>query len=209
MSTIRFRYFEQSMTSATLQHWPARLVPPPRMVMGAPKRRAAATDSTTSCGVRGTTTPIGTWRSLDRSVEQTARLPSPKRLDQSGVSQEAGDPPAARDVGLNDVERLRFEEQTEVGWLVTVLSARDLHPGRCAVAQQPQPRHVGAHHRLFEPGDAHLRESVGKRERLFAVVRAVRVHEQLDSAADRLARGMDARQVALGLPADLHLHHGE
>ena len=26
----RCRYFEKSMTTATLQHWPARLVPPPR-----------------------------------------------------------------------------------------------------------------------------------------------------------------------------------
>ena len=37
---MRFRYFEQSNTTATLQHWPARLVPPPRARMGAPKPAA-------------------------------------------------------------------------------------------------------------------------------------------------------------------------
>ena len=31
---MRFRYFEKSMTTATLQHWPARLVPAPRGRIG-------------------------------------------------------------------------------------------------------------------------------------------------------------------------------
>ena len=30
ISSTRFMYFEKSITTATLQHWPARLVPPPR-----------------------------------------------------------------------------------------------------------------------------------------------------------------------------------
>ena len=38
-----FRYFEQSITTATLQHWPARLVPPPRERIGAPCARQTAT----------------------------------------------------------------------------------------------------------------------------------------------------------------------
>jgi hypothetical protein len=50
------------MTTATLQHWPARLVPPPRLSTGAPKSRQVATVATTSSTVRGTTTPIGTCR---------------------------------------------------------------------------------------------------------------------------------------------------
>ena len=36
-------YFEKSRTTATLQHWPARLVPPPRESTGAPNSRHAAT----------------------------------------------------------------------------------------------------------------------------------------------------------------------
>ena len=40
-----FRYFVKSRTTATLQHWPARLVPPPRASSGAPKRRHCSTVS--------------------------------------------------------------------------------------------------------------------------------------------------------------------
>ena len=38
-SRIRFMYFEKSKTTATLQHCPARLVPPPRLSTGAPNCR--------------------------------------------------------------------------------------------------------------------------------------------------------------------------
>jgi hypothetical protein len=57
---IRWRYFIVSMTTATLQHWPARLVPAPRESTGTSWRRHAATVATTSAAERGTTTPIGT-----------------------------------------------------------------------------------------------------------------------------------------------------
>ncbi len=56
------RYFDMSMITATLQHWPQRLVPPPRERTGAPCFRQRAIVSTTSSMVRGTTMPIGTWR---------------------------------------------------------------------------------------------------------------------------------------------------
>ena len=49
----RLRYFEQSITTATLQHWPARLVPPPRERIGAPCSRQTATVATTSSTSRG------------------------------------------------------------------------------------------------------------------------------------------------------------
>ena len=55
-------YLVKSSTTATLQHWPARLVPAPRGSTGAPKLRQAATAATTSFVSRGTTRPIGTWR---------------------------------------------------------------------------------------------------------------------------------------------------
>ena len=47
-STMRFRYFDMSRTTATLQHWPARLVPAPRGRMGAPASRQARMVATTS-----------------------------------------------------------------------------------------------------------------------------------------------------------------
>ena len=37
---MRLRYFDQSMTTAVLQHWPARLVPPARERTGAEKLAA-------------------------------------------------------------------------------------------------------------------------------------------------------------------------
>ena len=55
-------YFVKSSTTATLQHWPARLVPAPRGSTGAPNCRHTATAATTSSASRGTTRPIGTWR---------------------------------------------------------------------------------------------------------------------------------------------------
>ena len=52
-------YLEKSITTATLQHWPARLVPVPRPVIGAPSFRHISTARTTSATWRGKTTPIG------------------------------------------------------------------------------------------------------------------------------------------------------
>jgi len=57
-----FRYLEKSITTATLQHCPARLVPPPRARMGTPCSRQTATAWTTSSIERGTTTPSGVCR---------------------------------------------------------------------------------------------------------------------------------------------------
>ena len=62
ISSTRCMYFEKSMTTATLQHCPARLVPPPRDRIGAPNRRAHSTVVSTSPLCRGMTTPIGTCR---------------------------------------------------------------------------------------------------------------------------------------------------
>ena len=62
ISTMRFRYFEKSMTTATLAIWPARLVPPPRERIGASCSRQAAIVASTSSTDFGITTPIGTCR---------------------------------------------------------------------------------------------------------------------------------------------------
>src|SRR5437879_4832918 len=60
ISRISCMYFDQSITIAALQHWPARLVPPPRESRGAPNLRQAATVWTTSSLDFGMTTPMGT-----------------------------------------------------------------------------------------------------------------------------------------------------
>src|SRR5882762_578451 len=62
ISRMRFMYFVKSSTTATLQHWPARLVPAPRGSTGAPNLRHAATVATTSWSSRGTTNPMVIWR---------------------------------------------------------------------------------------------------------------------------------------------------
>ena len=51
---MRLRYLEKSRTTATLQHWPARLVPPPRDSTGTSCARQTATARTTygTCGVK-------------------------------------------------------------------------------------------------------------------------------------------------------------
>lgn len=51
---------DQSSTTAMLQHWPARLVPPPRESTGAPNSRQMDTAATAASTLPGTTTPIGT-----------------------------------------------------------------------------------------------------------------------------------------------------
>jgi hypothetical protein len=69
MSRTRWQYFDQSMTTAVLAHWPARLVPPPRDSNGTPCRRQTPTAATAASTLRGRTTPIGTCRKFDPSVE--------------------------------------------------------------------------------------------------------------------------------------------
>ena len=65
----RLQYFDQSSTTAVFVHCPARLVPPPRDSTGTSCSRHTATASAAASGVRGSTTPIGTCRKFDASVE--------------------------------------------------------------------------------------------------------------------------------------------
>ena len=67
--TNRLQYFAQSIITAVLVHCPARLVPPPRDTIGAPCSQQTAIAATASSIVRGTTTPIGTCRKFEASVE--------------------------------------------------------------------------------------------------------------------------------------------
>jgi len=61
-SVSRSGHFDQSITTAELQHWPARLVPSARERTGAENFRQTAIVSTTSYSVFGKKTPIGTCR---------------------------------------------------------------------------------------------------------------------------------------------------
>src|SRR4051795_12172561 len=74
---------------ASLVHWPARLVPPPRETTGSPSSWQTATVRAAASIERGTTTPIGTCRKLEASVEYAARLPSSKRTSPSTRSPSA------------------------------------------------------------------------------------------------------------------------
>src|SRR5205807_2989676 len=94
-SMIVLRCFEVSMITPEFVAWPARLVPPPRMVMCAPCRRQAWTAATTSSTSRGRTTPSGTWRKFDASVDQAARAPRSKRTSPLTASRSVASSAAA------------------------------------------------------------------------------------------------------------------
>ena len=61
-TSTRSRYFEQSITTATLTVWPLSEVAPPRASTGTPCARQTRIAATMSSTLRGSTTPIGTWR---------------------------------------------------------------------------------------------------------------------------------------------------
>ncbi len=83
ISPMAVRYLEWSMTTASLTVSPDRLVPPPRLRTGAPKRWQILCTATTSSRVRGTTTPIGTWRKLEASWAYRPREAVSKRTSPS------------------------------------------------------------------------------------------------------------------------------
>src|SRR5260370_34747495 len=51
-ATTRGQYLVESIATASLQHWPARLGPPPRHSTGAPHSRHTATAATAASTVR-------------------------------------------------------------------------------------------------------------------------------------------------------------
>ena len=57
-----WQYLVQSITTAVLQHCPARLVPPPRDSTGAPNSAHTPIAAAAASALRGTTTPSGGWR---------------------------------------------------------------------------------------------------------------------------------------------------
>src|SRR5438552_4300538 len=105
----RLQYLDQSSTTAVFVHCPARLVPPPRERTGAPCSRHTATASAAASTVRGTTTPIGTCRKFEPSVEYAARLPasnltSPSTRSSMSRSSCAGSGPLAGRLLVTDAE---------------------------------------------------------------------------------------------------------
>src|SRR3954470_20584736 len=77
-SPIQVRYFEPSITIARLTVSPDRLVPPPRLTIGAPNCAHARCAATTSSTDLGTTTPSGIWRKFEESLAYIARVPASK-----------------------------------------------------------------------------------------------------------------------------------
>src|SRR5262249_27687389 len=59
---IRWQYLVQSIITASLQHWPARLVPPPPDRTGAPASRQTAPATAAAATLRGTPPPRGPCR---------------------------------------------------------------------------------------------------------------------------------------------------
>src|SRR6266487_5075155 len=148
--TRRLQYLDQSSTTAVLVHCPARLVPPPRDRTGAPCSRHTATASAAASTVRGTTTPIGTCRKFDPSVEYAARLPasnltSPSTRSRRSCSSRPGS--GGLSGGL-----------TDAGWVALIVPpARPCGRRRCAAAPVPAcssrrpPRRLGSAYALRGP----------------------------------------------------------
>ena len=84
------------------------------------------------------------------------------RLAEGPDAQEAGDPAAAGRVGLEHVDGAGLEHPAEIGQVVAVLAGGDVHAGRAAVAEQPQPVEVVGGDRLLEPGHPQLGEPLGR-----------------------------------------------
>ena len=98
-------------------------------------------------------------------------------LGERGGAKKAGDPEAAGRVRLKDIHCARLEHPAEVPRVVAVLAGADLQPGGGAIAQQAQSLEIVRGDGLLESAHTFERERFGEGERLFAVVRAVRVDE--------------------------------
>src|SRR5205807_8742756 len=121
---------------------------------------------------------------------------------QAARGEKAGDPAAARDVGLEAVDAA--EQVAEVGRHVGVLAGRDLETGGRALAEEPQALEVRRADRLLEPAHVPLpRVALRPRERLLARESAARVDVELRLRADRLAHRVEPRPILLGPPAPL------
>ena len=120
---------------------------------------------------------------------------SAERVDR----EQLGDPAAAGDVGLQDVDGAGGEHPLEVGGVVAVLAGRDLHPGRGAVAQQPQALEIVGGDRLLEP--AHAACSANRSARAAAPACARRRRWRRRTAPPRRRSPRAPRAHALGVVA--------
>src|SRR5207244_1775781 len=212
ISSAWFRYFEKSRTTATLQHWPARLVPPPRGSSGArcsrQTRPVCMTASTGHGGggvlagaeVRHGATDVSA--DLRRAVcghLEAMLLRNGCRVEEAGVAA------AARDVDLQAGDGVGLQQVAEVGGDVCILAGS--HIDRRAFAHVTQPGEVGRADGLLEPARAPLvRVPLGPSDRVVAVKRAVRVDEQLRVLSDRQTRGVQPGGIVVRRTADLDLH---
>src|SRR5438876_9843724 len=84
----------------------------------------------------------------------------------------------ARDISLQDVDCTGIEHAAKVENVIPVLSSRNIHPSRCAVANQAQAVQVIGRDWLFEPRNAELRKSFRLAQGLLAAIRAIGVNVQ-------------------------------
>src|SRR5215467_291819 len=75
------------------------------------------------------------------------------RLTQTVDDEQAGDPLAARRVGLQHVGSACIDERRERIRRVAILADRDLHACWCAIAAQAKSLEIAMVDRLLEPGD--------------------------------------------------------
>jgi len=119
--------------------------------------------------------------------------------------QKAGDARASCGVGLQHVYRAVFQHAAKIRRVVSIFAGGNLHPGRTAVAHQPQACQIVGRYRLLEPGDVEGAKFSGLAERLLAAVGTVGVYHQADAIADCLSRDANASKIVFRMRADLHL----
>src|SRR5436853_1506757 len=124
------------------------------------------------------------------------------RVREAGCSEETGDAPATRDVGLQHVDGA--DQIPKIARHVRVFAGRYLEARGPVLAQECEAGEVGRRHGLLEPAHVPLeREALRPRAGDLCSERAVRVDEKLDVVTDSLAGGVETARVTLLLTPDL------
>jgi len=131
------------------------------------------------------------------------------RPTERGRMEKATDSTAPSAVSLQDRDGLRVEHAAEVPGSVAIFSCGDVHTQWSPASDLIQTDEIIGTYRLFKPGDTLLREAVSQVDRLRYRVCAVGVDKEFAVTANRLSGSDHALGIAMGLGANLHLHHGK
>ena len=107
--------------------------------------------------------------------------------------QELGDPAQRVTSAWRHVDARRIEHPLEVRQVIAVLAGRDRHPARAAFTDQSQACEIVGGNRLLEPAHADRLGTVARARAPAYAIRTVRVDEQLELVADRLAAARPQR----------------